>query len=108
MPPGLYLHGIKNSDRKDKRYKAKFCMCKKFDECKGSNTKEVHFGQKGGETYIDHGDKEKRENYLKRHSKNNKFDNDPSSAHALSKFLLWGDSTSLARNIAAFRKKFNL
>lgn len=107
MPPGLWLHGIKKSDRKDKKYKAKFCMCEKFDECKGKHTKEVHFGQKGGETYIDHTDKEKRENYLKRHRKNEDW-NDPDTPGALSRWILWGDSTSLARNISAFRKKFNL
>ena len=104
----MWLHGIKNSEKPDKRYKAKFCMCDKFDACKGSNTKEVHFGSKGGETYVDHQNKEKRENYLARHSVNDKFDKDPMSPHALSKFILWGDSSSLARNISAFRKRFNI
>jgi len=104
----VWLHGIKKSDRKDKKYVAKFCLCDKFDACKGSNTKEVHFGAAGYEDYTQHKDKDRRENYLKRHSVNSKFDNVPDSPHALSKHILWGPSTSLARNIAAFRKKFNL
>lgn len=107
MPSGLWLHGIKKSDRKDKKYAAKFCMCDKFDACKGSNTKEVHFGAKGYEDYTDHHDKERRANYLARHKAREDW-NDPDTPGALSRWLLWGESTSLAKNIAAFRKKFNL
>jgi len=107
MPSGLWLHGVQKSDRKDKKYKAKFCYCQVKDTCKGSNTKEIHFGASGYEDYTQHGDKERRENYLKRHKAREDW-NDPDTPGALSKHLLWGDSTSLARNISAFRKKFNL
>ena len=47
---------IRPSIRKDKRFEAIF----------PDNTK-INFGLKGGNTFIDHGDKIKRENYLKRH-----------------------------------------
>jgi len=103
----VFLHGIKKSEKPDKRYKAKFCMCDKFDACKGSNTKTIHFGQKGGETYVDHCDKEKRKAYLARHRVRENW-NEPDTAGALSRWVLWGESCSLARNISAFRKKFNL
>lgn len=107
MPPGLWLHGIKRSDRKDKKYAAKFCLCEKFDECKGKHTKEVHFGAKGYEDYTEHHDKDRRENYIARHEPTEKW-NQPDTPGALSRWILWGPSTSIARNISAFRKKFKL
>lgn len=103
----VWLHGIKNSTKDDKRYVAKFCMCDEFDKCKGKNTKIVHFGQKGGQTYIDEGKPAKREAYLARHKVNENW-NDPLSAGSLSRFILWGQSTSIAKNISSFRKRFNL
>ena len=81
----------------DKRYTAEF-----------KDGKIVHFGQKGGSTYIDHNDKQKRSAYLARHSKANENWNNPKTAGALSKHLLWGSSTSLRENIKTFKNKFNL
>lgn len=85
---------IKSSTRKGKRFMATY-----------ANGKVVHFGLKGGNTYIDSGDKIKRAAYLARHKKNENW-NDPYSAGALSRYLLWGDSTSLETNHQAFMKKF--
>ena len=65
----------------------------------------VHFGQAGGQTYIDHGDKAKREAYLKRHQARENWD-DPYTAGALSRWLLWGDSKDLETNHIAFMKRF--
>jgi hypothetical protein len=87
---------IKPSTKKDKRYQATF-----------NNGKIIHFGLRGGNTYIDHGDKIKRENYIKRHAVNEDFSN-PYSAGALSRFLLWGDYKTLDENYKAFMKKFNI
>jgi hypothetical protein len=70
-----------------------------------TNGKIIHFGQAGGQTYIDHGDKAKREAYLARHKKRENW-NDPFSAGALSRWLLWGDSTNMETNHQAFMKKF--
>jgi hypothetical protein len=87
---------IEKSNRKGKRYKVVF-----------ANGKVVHFGQAGGQTYIDHGDKVKRAAYLARHGANKKeVWNDPFSAGSLSRYLLWGDSTDLETNHQAFMKKF--
>jgi hypothetical protein len=83
------------STRKGKRFTAVF------------EDKRVHFGSKNGNTYIDHGDKTKRLNYIKRHQVNEDFDN-PYSAGSLSRWLLWGDSTDLYKNLKEFRKKFSL
>ena len=86
---------IKPSTRKGKRFMAIF-----------KNGTITHFGLKGGQTYIDHGDKIKRENYIKRHAVNEDFSN-PYSASAVSRFLLWGDYKTLDENHQAFMKKFD-
>lgn len=87
---------IEASDRKGKRFKATF-----------ANGKTVHFGAKNGSTYIDHKDKTKRENYIKRHAVRENFD-DPYSAGSLSRWLLWGDFTNLEKNHKAFMKKYKV
>ena len=66
----------------------------------------IHFGSKNSSTYLDHHDKVKRENYLKRHKANEDW-NKPNSRGALSRWLLWGDSTSLNENIKQFKQKFD-
>lgn len=72
-----------------------------------ANGKILHFGASNGKTYIDHGDKAKRSAYLARHKVNENW-NDPYSAGALARFLLWGDSTSLEANHQAFMRKFGV
>ena len=72
-----------------------------------ANGKTIHFGASNGKTYIDHGDKKKREAYLARHKVNENWTN-PYSAGALARFLLWGDSTSLDANHSAFMRKFGV
>ena len=98
----MRLLDVKPSTAKGKKYTDTFCMCKDKPKCKG---KKVHFGAAGSQTYLDHHDKAKREAYLKRHRVNENWDN-PTSAGSLSRWLLWGDSTSLMMNIQEFRKKF--
>lgn len=73
------------SNRKNKRFVAFF-----------SDGRRIHFGFKGGQTYIDHGDKIKRENYIKRHQKNEDWTK--VNAGSLSRFLLWGNTTDLKKN----------
>jgi len=89
---------IEKSTRKNKRLVAIF-----------DNGKKIHFGLKGGQTYLDHKDKVKRKNYIARHEVNEKkFYNSPYHASTLSRFLLWGDATNLNQAITDFKKKFNL
>jgi len=99
----MRLLDVKPSTAKGKKYMAIFCPCDGPSKCKG---KRVHFGAAGSQTYLDHHDIKKRENYLKRHKVNENWNN-PTSAGALSRHLLWGDSTSLMMNINAFKKKFS-
>ena len=67
----------------------------------------INFGLKNGNTYIDHHDKKKRENYIKRHQVNENFNN-PKSASSLSRWILWGDDIDINTNIKKFKQKFNL
>ncbi len=86
---------ITQSDRKDKRYVAIF-----------DNGNKVHFGSKG-QSYIDHLDKKKRSAYLARHTKNENWQTAYTPA-SLSRWILWGDSTNINKNIADFKKRFNV
>ncbi|MAB65415.1 MAG: hypothetical protein CL662_01105 [Bacteroidetes bacterium] len=73
----------------------------------GKIIKITHFGQRGGKTYIDEGDKEKRKNFRARHKGDLKT-KDFKRAGFLSMGLLWGEHTSLKKNIEDYKKKFNL
>ena len=89
---------VEKSTRKEKRFVATF-----------DNGKKIHFGFKGGSTYIDHNDKTKRKNYIARHEVNEKkFYKDPYRPATLSRFILWGDATNLNQAIKDFEKKFNV
>ena len=66
----------------------------------------IHFGSDVSQTYLDHGDKIKRANYIKRHEVNEKWDQ--VNAGSLSRFLLWGSSTSLRENLDDYLKKFDI
>ena len=88
---------IAKSTRAGKRFMATF-----------ANGKVVHFGSAGGRTYIDRGDEAKRRAYIARHSKNNENWTNPYSPGALSRWLLWGDSTSMDTNHRMFMKNFKV
>jgi hypothetical protein len=95
---------IKPSTRKDKRFVATLNI--------EGNIKQFHFGAKTGETYIDHHDEKKRDNYRKRHLASKREghyikDLTPSSA-TLAFWILWGDNTNILDNIVDLQKKFCL
>lgn len=70
-------------------------------------TKTTKFGAAGMDDYTKTHDTEQRARYIKRHSNNENW-NDPTSAGALSRYLLWGESTSMVKNLQAYRRRFNL
>jgi hypothetical protein len=73
-----------------------------FDD--GTKTR---FGAAGMDDHTLTGDKDQRMRYLTRHRKNENW-RDPKSAGALSRYILWGDSTSIETNLAAYKRRFNL
>ena len=84
------------STRTNKRFRIEFSHPKKI----------IHFGQRGGNTYIDHQDDLKRENYLKRHMVNEDWSEvNPGS---LSAFLLWGASSDLRTNLTSYLRKYGI
>ena len=70
-------------------------------------TKTTKFGQSGAPDYTKTGDKEQRARYIKRHQKDMQT-HDPTRAGFLSRYLLWGESTSMMSNLRAYRSRFNL
>ena len=66
----------------------------------------IHFGSKYSSTYLDHHDKVKRSNYLKRHKVNENWDQ--VNAGSLSAYILWGSSTDLYENLFNYLDKFNI
>lgn len=73
-----------------------------FDD--GTKTR---FGAAGMDDYTLTGDKDARLRYQIRHKKDLRT-RDPKRAGYLSYYLLWGDSTSLAENLASYKRRFNL
>lgn len=88
---------IKKSTKPDKKLMAVF-------EIDGKK-KTTHFGSKGMDDYTKTKDKEQRKRYRQRHAKDLNT-NDPTRAGFLSYYILWGDSTSLDKNIADYKKRF--
>ena len=92
----MKFENLTSSTRKNKRFKIVFSEPKKV----------IHFGQRGSNTYIDHQDDRKRENYLKRHMVNEDWSEvNPGS---LSAFLLWGPSSDLKTNLALYLRKYGI
>ena len=58
------------------------------------------------EDYTKTHDKAQRERYLNRHKKNENWSK-PDSAGALGRWILWGGSTSLMKNISDYKNKVN-
>jgi hypothetical protein len=91
---------LRPSTRKDKRF-----MYEYLDE--NDKKKVIHFGFKGGQSYLEHNDAEKRKKYIARHKAGNE-DWSKINAGALSRYILWGDTNDLQKNLKAFNTKFRL
>jgi hypothetical protein len=99
----MRLVKLEKSTRPEKKWMATFCDCEGGTKCKPSERRVVHFGASGYEDYTMHKDKDRRRLYRIRHAKEK--DQKPDTPGALSYHLLWGDSTSLQKNLAAYKKK---
>jgi hypothetical protein len=96
----MKLVSITHSDKPGKKLKAVF-----LNPETGRN-RTTHFGSAGMDDYTKTHDEAQRTRYRQRHAKDLK--GDPTRAGYLSYYCLWGDSTSLATNIAAYKRRFNL
>ena len=85
----------------------------KYTALFGEPKKTTHFGQAGANDYLIYSKvskaiaDEKRKLYLARHEKRETW-SDPTTAGSLSRYLLWGSSSSLKQNIMEFKNRFNL
>ena len=91
---------IKKSDKAGKKLQAVYTR-------ENGRKKTIHFGSAGMDDYTITKDKAQRKRYLDRHRKNENWNN-PESAGALSRWILWGNSTSRQENIRSFKSKFKL
>lgn len=69
------------------------------------DNKTVHFGQKGASDYTLNKNDVLKNAYIKRHEKNENW-NDPYSPGALSRWILW-EKKSLSEAISNYKRKFN-
>jgi hypothetical protein len=100
----MKLVAISRSTHPEKKWQALF-----KDESTG-RTKTIHFGASGMDDYTIKKDKEQRDRYRTRHHKDLSTASSKNgvSAGALSYYVLWGDSTSMAVNIQNYKKRFRL
>lgn len=68
--------------------------------------KTTHFGAVGYTDFTKSRDEQKKEAYLARHKARENW-NDPTTAGALSRWILWNEPT-LAASIKDFKRRFNL
>lgn len=94
----MKLIKVDYSPLKTKKYQATF-----QDDNK---TKTVHFGAKGYSDFTLHGDEARKTRYLNRHREKEDWNN-PMTAGALSRWILWNKPT-LEASIADFKKRFHL
>ena len=87
---------VTKSNKYDKRLKADF------------GNKTVHFGAKGGSTYVDHKDSKTKANWEARHKVRENW-KDYDSAGALSKHVLWNRPTITAsiRDLNTRQNQYN-
>jgi len=99
----IKILSVRKSPRKMKRFQIYIQDGEMIDN--------YHFGLLGAQTYIDHGDKQKRDAYQKRHLGNplekHLIDNMIPSPALFSYKLLWGESNSLQKNISSLQQDFN-
>jgi len=88
---------IKNSTKSGKKLMAVFT--------RDGRTKTIHFGQRGADDYTIKKDTAQRKRYLDRHRANEDWSR-AESAGSLSRWILWGNSTSRRENIASFKARF--
>jgi hypothetical protein len=96
----LKLKSIRPSHKSDKKWDATF-------QYPDGHTKTVPFGARGMSDYTKHKDKTRKQRYLSRHSGMGEHWNQPDTAGALSKWILW-NKPSFRASVSDFKKRFNL
>jgi hypothetical protein len=95
----MKLEFLGKSTNPDKKMMAVF-------RTENGRTKTTHFGAAGMSDFTIHKDEERKKRYILRHKANEDF-NDPTTAGALSRWILW-NLPSLRASIADYKKRFRL
>lgn len=95
----IQLLSIRKANNPDKKFVASFNV--------NGHEKHTEFGDAHMQDYTQHKDPERRRLYRLRHQKD-LGTRDPTRAGYLSYYILWGDSTSMQKNIEEYRRKFNV
>lgn len=96
----LTLKSVRKSHNPAKKWDAIF-------EYPDGHTKTTSFGARGMSDYTKHKDKTRKARYLKRHSGMGEDWNDPTTAGALSKWILW-NKPSFTSSLADYKRRFRL
>ena len=91
---------IKPATQKGKKLQAIF-----YDD-NDKKIQTIPFGQAGASDFTKHKDEERKKRYDDRHKPREDWNN-PMTAGALSKWILW-DKPTLKQGIASFKKRFDL
>ena len=91
---------IKKSHLRNKK------MVATFYDINNNKIKTVHFGQADASDYTIHKDPERKKRYIERHEKNENW-NDPMSAGALSRWILWNKPNKID-SIKDYKNKFGI
>jgi len=94
----LKLIKVVKSPKKEKKYRAVFS--------REGRIKNVDFGSFGMSDYTIHKDSKRKTRYENRHKKRENW-NDPTTAGALSKWILW-NKPSFKSSLADYKKRFKL
>ena len=94
----IVLQEVVKSPKSEKKWRAIFQI--------GNRTIRRDFGQKGAEDYTMHHDKERRNRYITRHTKDLST-NDPTRAGYLSMYVLW-NKPSFHTSLADYKKRLNI
>jgi hypothetical protein len=70
-----------------------------------ANGRKTRFGAVGYDDYTLGATDQQRDSYIARHAKDLRT-KDPYRAGFLSRFILWGDSRSMANNVRSYNSKF--
>ena len=95
----MRLISIQPSTQEDKKLMATFLL-------DNGRTKTTHFGARGMSDFTQHKDRARRQLYLARHRPTENWD-DPTTAGALSRWILWNLPT-LEASIEDFKRRFRL
>jgi hypothetical protein len=97
----LKLKTVRRSHKPEKKYDAVFVTDK-------GRERVVSFGAAGMSDFTKHKDKTRRARYLKRHAGMGENWNKPDTPGALSRWILWGPSTSFRESVKTFRRRFRV